>query len=68
MEQLTEKEDAIILVLYKRVDCCEKSIDANRLEIEKRQKQIDYLQAKMEGYKQAIELLKEPLESIRIEL
>lgn len=68
MEQLTEKENAILGVLYERVDCCETCIDAQRKEIEKRQKQIDYLQAKMEGYKQAIELLKEPLESIRIEL
>lgn len=68
MEQLTERENAILRVLYKRVDCCETSIVANRKEIEKRQKQIDYLRAKKEGYMQTIELLKEPIESIRVEL
>ena len=68
MEQLTEKENAILGVLYQRVDCCETCIEAQRKEIEKRQKQIDYLLAKIDGYKQAIELLNEPLESIRVEL
>ena len=68
MEQLTEKENAILCVLYQRVDCCETCIDAQRKEIEKRQEQIDYILAKMDGYKQAIELLKEPVESIRVEL
>lgn len=66
--ELTEKENAVICVLLHRGDICEKAIRAHKREIEKLQKEIEYLQAKKEGYDQAVDLLKDSLESIRIEL
>lgn len=66
--ELTEKEKAILCVLYNRLDACDTSIRAHEKEIAQRQKQIDYLRAKSEGYKQAIELVKDSLECIKIEL
>ena len=65
--ELNDKETAILRVLEQRVFYCEQAIDANEREIAQRQKQIDYLRAKKEGYNQAIDLLKEDLESIAIE-
>ena len=73
--ELTEKEKAIRAVLEKRSECCEMGILAQKKEIArleeeiaKRKKQIDYLDAKRQGYEQAIDLFGESLESIRIEL
>ena len=65
---LTEKENAILCVLEQRAFCCEQGIAAHKKEIAERQKMIDYLQAKREGYMQAIDLMKDSLESIMIEL
>lgn len=68
LKDMTDKENAILCVLQQRAYCCERSIDAHKKEIAARQKQIDYLQAKKEGYYQAIELVKESLDNIMIEL
>ena len=68
MKELTEREAAIVAVLDKRIGCCRKSIKAHEEEIEAHRKQIAYLEAKMDGYEQAIDLLNQPLESITIEL
>ena len=65
---MTDKENAILCVLQQRAYICEKGIRACEKEIAERQKQMDYLRAKKEGYDQAIELVKESLESIMIEL
>ncbi len=65
---MTDKENAILCVLQQRATCCEDAIEAHKKEIEARKKMIDYLKAKKEGYDQAIDLLKAPLEGIMIEL
>lgn len=65
--ELKDKEKAILGVLEQRVFYCEQAIEANEKEIAQRQKQIDYLRAKKEGYNQAIDLLKEDLEGIYLE-
>ena len=66
--ELTEKKNAVICVLQRRGDICEKAIRAHKREIEKLQKEVEYLQAKKEGYDQAMDLLKSSLESISIEI
>lgn len=70
--ELNDKETAILRVLEQRAYYCDKAIRAIEEEIEKelirQEKQINHLRAKMEGYNQAIDLLKEDLESIAIEL
>ena len=65
---MNDKENAILCVLLQRMDCCDAAIRANEKEIAQRQKMIDYLKAKREGYVQAVDLLKEDLENITIEL
>ncbi len=66
--ELNDKETAILRVLEQRVFYCEKAIEANEKEIARLERQINYTRAKREGYNQAIDLLKEDLESISIEL
>lgn len=75
MIELTEKENAILCVLDKRIICTEKGVAAQEKriseleeEIKQRKNMIEYLKAKREGYQQAIDLLKSNLESINIEL
>lgn len=66
--ELNDKETAILRVLEQRAYCCEETIRAVEEEIARQQKKIDYLRAKREVYYQAIDLMKEDLESISIEL
>lgn len=75
MTELTEKENAILCVLQKRSDCLECAIEVQKKhiaelekEIAQRREQIAYFKAKREGYEQAIDLLKDSLEGITIEL
>lgn len=70
-----DKIDAVIAVLEKRSNCCDvrcgemKRCIANlEEEIKQRKAEIEYATAKKEGYQQAIDLLRNPIESIRIEL
>jgi hypothetical protein len=65
---MTDKDDAIEAVLRKRADSCERGIREKEREINALQKDVEYLSAKREGYMQAIDLLNQPLESIKIEL
>ena len=64
MEALTEKEKAIRQVLLNRMTV----LTDNILPHVEDRKMIEYLSGKIEGYRQAYELLGESLESIRIEI
>lgn len=64
MEALTEKEKAIRLVLLNRMTV----LTDNILPHVEDRKMIEYLSGKIEGYRQAYELLGESLESIRAEI
>lgn len=58
------KENSIKLVLNTRAKVVEKVLKNPNLGPEDR----NYFEGKLEGYKQAIDLLNEPLESIEVEL
>ena len=65
---MTDKENAIFRVLKHRTASCDEAIIGCKDTIAKLQQRIDYLEAKKEGYQQAMSLLTEPLENIQVEL
>lgn len=64
MAALTEKEISVRNVLLNRMTV----ITDNVLPNVKDEKMLEYLTGKIEGYKQAYDLLGESLESIKVEL
>ena len=72
---MNEREEAIICVLKKRRACAEVAIEEQEEKIASLEKEIkdreifiETLKARISGYDQALTLMTEPLESIKIEL